>query len=330
MENKIKVLCLSIWYPLSMSRYFEKALQRRDDVDLITTGPFTGTHIPWMGGMTLPQKYAKSPTLPLPFGANVGRVSYDLVRANLPAEWKPDVVLTVDAGISWTAKPHEGVVAHVATDPHVLNYDHQREISDHFFNMQACYSKREDEYLPYAYDPTVHYPHPYLVSDHIRDEVPNKTLKEIGLIEKDTDAVLIGMPYDNRVKWVNELRNRGLSVLFENGPIFDEYREINNRARIGLNWSSMDDLNARAFELAAMRLCPVMNRVPDLERNGFIDGFNYLGFSNMQEAVDQVLWAKEHLVDAQIIANRAYGLVALDKNHTYDNRVGQILRSCGF
>lgn len=311
MTNKIKVLMLHIVYPLSMSKYFKRALKRRDDIDLIDCGPFTGQWIPWMGGMTLPSKYSEPPTVPLPFGASVGRVSYDLVRANLPAEWKPDVVLTVDAGICWSAKPHEGIVAHVATDPHALNYDYQRKISDKFFNMQKSYSQDGDIYLPYAYDPTVHYP------------VENAI--------KDTDAVLIGMPYEQRIIWVNELRKRGVSVIFENGPIFDEYRELNNRARIGLNWSSMDDLNARAFELAAMKLAPVMNFVTDADKF-FKVGIDYKGFPaqtslGLQQAVNTVIYLKEN-DDVRIdIANNAYNAV---KPHTYDARVSQILKEGGF
>lgn len=305
-----------------MSRYFQRALKRRDDIDLVTTGPFTGAWMPWLGGLTVPTKYGIPPTVPLPFGASVGRVSYDLVRANLPPEWRPDVVLTVDAGICWSAKPHEGIVAHVATDPHALNYDYQRKISDKFFNMQKSYSQDGDIYLPYAYDPTVHYPE---IEEH---EVMGPAFR---YKKKDTDAVLIGMPYENRVKWVNELRKRGVSVIFENGPIFDEYRELNNRARIGLNWSSMDDLNARAFELAAMKLAPVMNFVTDADKF-FQVGRDYKGFPaqaslGLQQAVNTVIYLKEN-DDVRIdIANNAYNAV---KPHTYDARVSQILKECGF
>ena len=123
--DRIKVLLLSIHYPFAIKSYFERALMRRPDVDLVTVGPYTNTWIPWMGGMTLDVKYASPPTIPLPFPPNVGTVSYDLVRAQLPNSWKPDIVLTIDAGVCWSSKPHEGIIAHVATDPHVINYDYQ-------------------------------------------------------------------------------------------------------------------------------------------------------------------------------------------------------------
>lgn len=304
--SKIKVLLLSIHYPLAMKSYFERALRRRDDVDLITCGPYTSTWIPWMGGMSLPPKYAVPPTIPLPFPPNIGSVNYEIVKSQLSQAWIPDIVLTIDAGIHWKYKPTDGVVVHVATDPHALNYDYQRTISDKFFNMQKVYSKDSDIFLPYAYDPTVHF--------------------HDNTVSKDSDAVLVGMPYEQRVRWVEELRRRGVSVLFENGPIFDEYRQLANRARIGLNWSSLQDMNARVFEIMAMGLLPVMNRVPDLGEF-FQDGVHYLGFDEMEEAVSKVVWAKEHESDAKIRADQAHQAV---KPHTYDARVEQILRECRF
>lgn len=299
---KLRVLCLSIWYPLTMSRYFEKALRHHSDLDVKTVGPFTGTWIPWMGGMNLLQKYAIPPDLPLPLPPTVGTVPYELVKAQL-GDWKPDLVLTIDAGIRWKSKPTDGLVAHVATDPHVLNYDAAREMSDKFFNMQKVYSKPGDIYLPYAYSKYDHYP--------------------VDTVSKDTDAVLIGMPYENRVKWVNALRERGLKVIFENGPVYDEARELYARGKIGLNWSSMNDLNARVFELAAMKLYPVVNHVPDMN---ILKCFSTFGqFDDLNGAIEHVIWAKEHSEDAYMLADIAYMEV---QPHTYDARVDQILKEC--
>lgn len=301
-KDKIKVLLLYIVYPLAMGTYFRRALERRDDVDLKVTGPYTGNWIPWMGGMTLDQKYAKPIDLPLPFSPSVGEVNYEIVKAQL-GEWKPDIIINVDAGIHWKNKPSDGIVVTVGTDPHVLNdlYDVPRSYSDKFFNMQKVYSKEKDIYLPYAYDPEAHKP---------TDQ------------EKDTDAVLIGMPYGQRVQWVQELRAKGCSVLFENGPVFDEYRELNNRARIGLNWSSLDDLNARAYELAAMKLAPVMNVVTDLAGSGI----ECATFTNLNEAIDSVMYLKNNDDKRIELAGDAYRSV---QGQTYDARISQILKEVG-
>lgn len=314
-SHKIRVLCLSIWYPFSISRYFEKALRHREDIDLITTGVYTGSWIPWLGGMSLPDKYALPPDIPLPFRPDIGQINYELVRALLPKEWIPDIILSIDAGVCWKTKPSEGMVVHVATDPHVLNYDHQRSISDKFFNMQKIYSQKGDIWLPYAYSSYDFFP---------EDEYLAGSSDERGY--KDTDAVLIGMPYENRVQWVNRLMERGVSVIFENGPIFDEARNLYNRGRIGLNWSSMQDLNCRAFELAAMKLTPVMNYVPDMNEF-FVPSFDFLGFDNLDEAVEQVIWAKDNPNEAKQIAESAYRVV---QGQTYDARVEQILRDIDY
>ena len=301
-QDKIRILCLSIWYPLSMSRYFEKALRQRTDVDLLTIGPYTGSWIPWMGGMNLPMKYAKHPDIEL----NDNHPNYGFVRdVLLPKGWVPDIVLTIDAGIHWKERPSDGLVAHIATDPHVLNYDFQRSISDRFFNMQRYYMQGNDLYLPYAYSHFDFYP-------------DDKAIK-------DTDSVLIGMPYLQRAIWRDRLLSQGVSVIMENGPIFDEARALYNRGRIGLNWSSMLDLNCRAFELPAMKLYPVMNRVPDM--NGF-SFFDHCGiFDTMDEAVDLVLWAKNHPDEAQAKAELAYKSLLLG-NHTYSDRIQQLLEDC--
>jgi len=310
MDKRIKVLCLSIWYPLAMSRYWENAFKRNPNIDLITTGPYTGTFIPWMRGMNLPEKYAIPPTYPLPFQPNVGKVPYALVKASLPNQWIPDLVITINAGIQWIDRPTDGIVASVGTDGHVLDglYNHDRRISDYFFNMHPTYAHSDDVLLHYAFDPGTH----YAMSD----------------VEKDTDAVLIGMPYQQRIDWVTKLREKGVTVLFENGPVYDEYRYLNNRAKIGLNWSSKGDMNARVFELMAMKLCPVIDRCPDLSRMGFVEDEHYLGFSTLDEAVEKVLWAKENPKWADAIALSAYNKVNHD-NLTYDKLVLDVLKKCG-
>ena len=305
--DKIKILMLHIVYPLSMSKYWKYALKRNPNIDLIDCGPYTGSWIPWLGGMTVKEKYATPPNYPLPFKSDIGRVPYALVKAQLPDKWTPDLVLTINAGIDWIDKPSDGVVASVGTDGHCLDYTHSRQISDKFFNMHPTYSEKDDVLLHYVYDPGTHY---------------------VTSTEKDTDAVLIGMPYPQRVEWVNALRAKGVSVLFENGPIFDEYRELNNRARIGLNWSSRGDLNARVLEISAMRLCPVIDRVSDLSIIGFEEDKHYIGFSNLEEAVEKVLYAKNNPDIAEMIANNAYQKVR-NLNLTYDSLVNCVLKEFG-
>lgn len=316
--SKIKVLLLYINYPMAIATYFKKALEHREDVDLKVVGQYTGNWMPWLGGVSVPMKYAIPPHIPLEgFSPDVREVNYEMVKARL-RNWVPDIIINVDANLHWKYRPTDGYVVTVGTDPHVLNdfYDVPRKYSDKFFNMQLCYSKSGDVYLPYAYSQYDHYP---------TIELPDATIGGIPAY-KDTDAVLIGMPYSQREEWKRELEKKGVSVILENGPVFDEARTLYNRGHIGLNWSSMDDLNARAFEIPAMRLAPVMNLVPDIHRF-FEQGVHYYGFTNLSEAVERVVWLKEHPVECKTMADDAYKNI---QGQTYDARVEQIFKECGF
>lgn len=304
--RKIRVLLTYLVYPLAMGTYFRKALEHNDRVDLRVAGTYTGSWIPWMGGMSLPQKYAIPPDYPLPITLQTNEYPYEALKVMM-RDWVPDIVIQVDAGFHAKHKPTDGMVVTVGTDPHVLNdwYDAPRKYSDRFFNMQKVYSKRGDIYLPYAYSKYDCYP----------SENP----------VKDLDAALVGMPYQQRVDWVNELRRKGVNVYMENGPVFEEAREIYNRAKIGLNWSSLDDLNCRAFELPAMKLYPIMNWVSDMGEFEFTKECGI--FRDLPTAVEEVMWAMEHPEEAKAQAELAYQKVL---PHTYDARVEQILADCGF
>jgi hypothetical protein len=322
MGNKIKVLLTYIVYPLAMGTYFRKALQHRDDVDLRVAGIYTGAWIPWKGGLTLPSKYANPPDYPLPLSLHINEYNYDMLKPMM-GDWVPDLIIQVDAGFHAKYKPMDGMVVTVATDPHAIPpefYDVPRAYSDKFFNMQAVYSKKGDVYLPYAYSRHDFYP-------ELKSDGGATGIDELENSQKDVDAVLVGMPYEQRVQWVTELRKRNVSVIFENGPILDEARALYNRGAIGLNWSSLDDLNCRAFELPAMKLYPVMNWVTDMNRKefGFIERCGI--FHNLSEAVEQVMWAIENPEKAHTQAELAYQDVV---PHTYDRRVRQILTECGF
>lgn len=326
--GKIRVLVLSIWYPLSISRYFEKALRNDPGVDLRTTGPYTGSYIPWMGGMNLLEKYAKPPDLPLPFKPDVGRVNYEFVKTML-GDWTPDLIISIDAGINWASKPQDGYSITIGTDPHVLGeitYPHARKISDKFFNMQLCYSEPKDIYLPYAYSMYDHYPVLATVGWNIGVSDIPPSPEVVPAYKKDIDAILVGMPYENRVRWKDELAKHGVFLHLENGPVFDEYRALANRAKIGCTWSSMNDLIARFFETPAFGLPMVANRVPDAHL--FLqEDEDYLAFSTLPEAVEKVLYLKNHPEEADRIAQNGYRKIL---PHTYDARINEVLRESGF
>lgn len=303
----MKILLLYKSYPFCLASYFRRALERRNDVELFTCGEFFGQEIPWNGGMTIPMKYPNQVDLPLPVGMT--SVPWSLIKNRLP--WSPDLIVNVDAGFHLSTKPDAPYYV-VATDPHVLGdwYRLVRPLADKFFNMQGNpYIQDGDVWLSYAFDPTVHYP-------------------DNNIPEREYDCCIVGLHYPQRDEWVARLRAKGVKVNYRIGDIYDEYREENNKAWIGLNWSSLQDVTARVFEIMAMKRVPILNRLPGLDQLGFIEGQHYLGFSDMNEAVEKVMWAMANPEFAEQIALQAYQFVNW-KKMTYDNRVQQILTEFG-
>ena len=300
----MRILLLGIHYPFAIMSYFRHALERRPDVELVTAGVFTNDWIPWNGGMRLPQKYVKS--VDLPFPPAILRPTWGMIEKRLGSDF--DLIINCDAGSHLADKPPIPYAV-VLTDPHVLEswYKQVRPHADYVFNMQTNYMQDGDIHLPYAFSPDHH----YAMSD----------------IEKGYDASMIGLHYEQRDRLVNALRGRGHKVLYEIGLVYDDYREQNNRARIGLNWSSAMDINARFFETMAMRQILVTNRLPHISELHYEENRHYLGFDTLEEAVEKVEWALANPEQAQTIADNGYQLV--HQNDTYHHRVQQILEATG-
>lgn len=301
-----KILLLGLHYPLAIMSYFRHALEKRPDVELYTAGVFTNNYIPWNGGMYLPMKYVKPVDIALP--PSINEPPWKMIENRF--DFKFDLVIGCDAGFHLSSKP-DVPYAMILTDPHVLEdngwYPRGRKHADFIFNTQRFYMKEGDIHLPYCMSPDHHY--------------------AMSKIEKEFDASLIGLHYEQRDRLVKALRNKGYKVLYELGLVYDEYREQNNRAVIGLNWSSLMDINARFFESMGMKQVVVANRLPYIDELGLLEGYHYMGFDNLEEAVAQVDWVFSHRDLAKTIANSAYQVV--NKKHTYDLRVEQILKYAG-
>ena len=299
---KKRILLAYLAYPFTIANYFRHVLEKRPDVELYTTGAYTGDRIPWGQGMRIPSRYVRNVDLPLP--ESIKTPSWNMIKNKAQRDF--DLIINVDAGFYFSDKP-DVPYAVVATDPHVLNYDKQRGLSDYFFNMQRAYMKDGDIHLPYACSPDHHY--------------------AMSNVDKEYDATLIGLHYDQRTLLVQALRRKGYNVLYELGLVWDEYRTENNKARVGLNWSSLQDINARTFEVMAMRQIPVINRLPHLQELGLIEGQHYLGFDSVAEGVEKVEWALNNPEQAEAIALIAHNHV--HENHTYEKRVEKIFSEVG-
>lgn len=298
---KLNVVLSGIFYPMAILRYFEEAFSRRDDVNLITVGPYTGAWIPWENGMNLPEKYAVSPDIALFSGRNFSRtIPISAVESRLP--FKPDLWVQIDAGFYMYGKPEHGKHYTVGTDPHVLDYRSQRRESDEFFCMQHVYRGRNDKFLPYAFSPTYH-----------------GTLTPAA--HADYDIAMLGVLYKERVSLMNALRGLGRRVYMKPGDVFDESRDIYSLARASVNWSSLLDLTARVFEILGMGLPLFANKVPDLSM--FFREQELIVFEGLNDAIDKITYYLDHPTEMAAIAAAGHKAV---QPHTWDARIDQLLR----
>ncbi len=301
--HKPLVVLSGLFYPVAMLRYFESALRRRRDIELITTGPDFGAWLPWKSGMRLPYQMPPVDT-PLP---QTDSGATPLTFAERRIGRVVDLWLQIDAGYYLRGKPKNGVNVVVATDPHCLNYDAQRQSADIFYCMQQPYMKDGDKWLPYAYESNWH----RFIENHERTVT--------------CDACLVGIAYKNRSGWARLLRNKGYHVYLETGPAYEDARALYAASLTGFNWSSLQDTTARVYELFAMGVPAVLNRVPDL-MDMFTEDKDFLGFDNMREAVRQSIRLIEDVGLRETLRENARDAVEL---HTYDARVERILKEAG-
>ncbi len=298
--SKLKLMLSSLCYPVTMAKYMTEELERMDNIELYTIGPFFGDWIPWRGGIHLPPQYVKVPTFPLP--SSTSTFHAQTLGSSLPEDI--DVWMIVDAGFHPASRPPAKKVILVETDPHCLkgHYTVPASYSDIVLCMQSNYMIADDIWWPYALDNHWFYP----------EDLPIKY-----------DACIIGLQYQQRTDIVNRLRSNGKRVMYENGIVYDEYRHEYNSSRVAINWSSLQDLPVRVFEAMGMKRPLVTNRVPDLEKL-FVEGEHYLGFSSLDEAETQVNFLLNNPDYAHDMAEKAYQEVIT--KHTWKIRFEQMFR----
>lgn len=308
MVAQVNIVLSGIYYPMAILRYFERALKRRDDIQLLTIGPYTANWIPWDGGMYLPEKYALPPDIPLPYQPGQTSMPAGLAVAKVrERDFQPDLWIEVNAAFRFSG-PLLGTRAVIATDPHAWNYAADRGEAHYLFNMQRHYAEPMDIYLPYAYDPEAHSPAPEAVN-------------------KDVDVQFVGVLYGHRKDAFDRMRAAGIHVKATTGPIFDEARELMWKSRVGFNWSSLKDLNARVFELLAMGIPSVQNWVPDIEE--FFENGKHMIMTDSLDpgwmAFQVQALLNDYDLQQELIKN---GLEAVQP-HTYDARIEYLLDVVG-
>lgn len=294
--------------------YITRAFRNRGDCNVITVGPYPGLWMPWttkhgVAGMSMPESYDQQPNIPLQYDGGLQSAPISFIENKLPDGFIPDLWLDVNAGFHLEGKPKNGIRARFLTDPHTgLRgvYNGTAHFYDYTFNPQANYANAGEIYLPYGADSTWH--------------------KRIPDLERLYDVALIGNIYAQRVQLMNNI-NGIYRTFFELGPAQEDARRIYSQSTIGINWSSLQDLTARVFELMSLGCVPLINRVPGLV-GLFEENTHYLGFDSEGEAISKIKDILDNPAETEKIAKNAENVIITNR-HTWDDRVTTILEVCG-
>lgn len=295
----LRILVAAVHYPVASGRFILRALQRLGH-DVKSIGPYTGNNI-W--GMTVDQKWVWVPdildqpdqlaTLPLGEG----------VQAAL-GYWRPDLVITADS--AYTILGEMGC-PHVlwGQDNHVRDY-YLREW-DAMFLAHSWGARMGDpnaHWLPPCYDPEV--------------------CTDLGL-ERDLDVLMVGYPYGPRQAILTAIAESGLKAAGGLGPVYDEYNQLYNRAKIAFVKSAAGDVTNRFLENMAQGCCVLADRVRDAEKMGFVAGVDYWPYETQDEAVREAQMLIRTGKWKEIAANGQRKLRG--GGHTWDARALRLLET---
>lgn len=290
--------------------YLTRAFRNRVDCKVVTVGPYPGLWMPWTKngavGVQMPDSYDQMPDIPLQYNGGIQSAPISFIENKL--DFKVDLWLDVNAGFYLEGRPQNGIRARFLTDPHTglrEIYNQTTMYYDYTFNPQLQYSYNGEIYLPYAADKIWH--------------------KRIPDLERLYDVSLIGNIYHHRVQLMDILSGI-YRTFFDLGPAQEDARKIYSQSFIGINWSSMDDLTARVFELMSLGNVPLLNRVPHLDEL-FEENTHYLGFSSESEAISKIRDIMNNQSEGLKIAKNAEEIIIKNK-HTWDDRVQTILETC--
>jgi len=295
----VKILIHHRHYPVSIGRYLKRGLRSLGH-EVFSVGcvdPRGAEYIPWPGGLRFP-RYVDAPDLVTP-----DVQAYPLAEVLRAIPFSPDAV--IQAGdVCWLHGPSPVPNVIVMTDPHCVDYQPRLAHADLQICMQDYYRSGYpgSHWVPYAYDEEWHY--------------------HLPKAPREYDVVMIGLMYEHRAALLERLRQVGVRVCGGLGQIFHEGTQLYNRGLIALSWSSRMDLPARFFEGLAYGRLVISNRLPDIEKLGFLEGVHYVDFQSLDEAVSKCTFYIEHPDFAEAIAARGRAAV---QPHTWRARAARIV-----
>ena len=300
----MKIVITGIHYAITAALEYLTRAAKRAGHEVLTAGAHHGINMPWKNGMLVSKAYDFIPDIPLP---NFPEIPIRLVENQL-GDFKPDLWLDVNAGQSLVGTPKSGIRATFLTDPHVMGATYKKLAVNYayMFNPQKSYwlsDLREKQHLVlYGADSEWHKPQD---------------------VEKKYDVALLGNIYQQRVELFTILERRGAKIKFGLGDGKWDVGRIYSQSKIGVNWSSMDDITARVFEIAACGICPVYNQVPYLDEI-LTPGEDYIPFSDLMYAQNIII---DTLQNEELMIKMGASARAkiVSGKHFWDDRFQQML-----
>lgn len=247
-------------------------------------------------------------------GNEVSHVLPEDIHKVKPGE--ADFYLKVDDGINtqvWNPELHPS--AYYAIDVH-LDYEWRLKFANNgkFDYITVCQSCGLDlpwnvkpEYLALGCDPELHH---------------------VGEREKLYDGSVIMNFHTKyahrRIETVHTFFESCPGKLYFGNRMFKEMTEKYAESRLVLNQAINKDVGMRVFEAMCSGSCLVSERLPDMERLGFIDGVHYAGYSSLDELKEVV---KELLLNEEMREGVARNGRRISTQHTYSARLKQMLET---
>ena len=331
-NRKLKILVAAPANPLSTSSYYERALGRGHEV--LTCGPQIdrATLDQWktwedqhafkpvgagdVDKMGLLERLSSPCDIPLPWG----RVGAADVAGRLPAGWRPDLVLWIDAGAEFVLEnpghfdcPSVCLMGDTHTGQRQWRLDYAKYF-DHTFLMfdrrdMALFEQAgcaRVGWLPAACEPAIH-----------------RNFK----VPKAYDIVFAGQTtpqwHPDRVRLLERLQQAGFDLRVDS-RILDEMALLFNRGRLVFNRSLNGDLNMRVFEALATGSLLLTDRLaPESGLEELFEDRRHLVLYDEGNLEDLARYYIEREQEREEIARQGFELVR--ERHTYGHRADQLL-----
>lgn len=147
---------------------------------------------------------------------------------------------------------------------------------------------------------------------------------KLNLASKKYDVCFVGhVNSGNRIDALDKVF-KAFPNFYYGQQLFENAARKYAESRVVFNISMNDDLNMRVFEVLGSGSLLVTDKVNSIDEL-FKDGVHLITYMSVDEAVDKIRYYLRHDEEREKIALNGYNEVM--KNHTFDKRIDEILKS---